>query len=402
MENTMNNKKILMVLEHTFPPDIRVEKEAKALLEAGFDLSLVCADDGKEENTWNGMKLFKVKWKKNIINRLKTRLLTIHDEFYKYIYNLLKKEEFDILHVHDLRLVPTVLKLKKHYDFKIIIDLHENYPAGVREWRKASSGLQGMLLKIFNGYEKWLSIEKDVVTKVDSIVAVVDEMKNRMIEQHNIPETKFTVVSNLEDIDFVDKAKTDETLLKKYKDKFVILYIGGFGVHRGIDAAIKGMKYIDKKNMLLLLVGRGSQHIEDEFRTLIKENNIEDKVEMLGWQPFEKVFTYQKLADICIVPHNSNEHTDNTIPHKIFQYMMVGKPIVVSSCPPLARVVKESNSGLVFKAGDEKDFAKKILKIYEDTNLQKELSSNGLTYTFNDNNTWQEESKKLIRLYETI
>jgi len=48
----MKTKKILMLLEHTFPPDIRVEKEAKVLLESGFDLSLVCADNGRDMK-WN-------------------------------------------------------------------------------------------------------------------------------------------------------------------------------------------------------------------------------------------------------------------------------------------------------------------------------------------------------------
>ncbi len=398
----MKTKKILMLLEHPFPPDIRVEKEAKALLKAGFNLSLVCADDGKKEYNWNGMKLYKVPFKKDIISKVLRKALVIHPDFYGYLDELLKKEYFDVIHVHDLRLVPTALKIKEKYGCKVVADLHENYPAGVREWNKSSSGLKGFVKRSLDNYEKWFKIEREVVKKVDKIIAVVDEMKNRMIEQHNIPEDKIIVVSNLEDEDFVKKAKVDESLIQKYKDKFVVLYIGGFGAHRGIDTAIKGMKYLDKNDILLLLVGRGSKKIENKFKSLIKENSLENRVEIIGWQPFEKVFTYQKLANICIVPHNSNEHTDNTIPHKLYQYMMVGKPIVVSSCPPLARVVKESNSGLVFKAGNPKDFAKRVLEIYENKELQAKFSKNGLKYTFEDNHTWQEESKKLIAFYRSI
>ena len=397
----MKNKKILMLLENSFPPDIRVEKEAKSLLEAGFDLGLVCAN-GKDVNNWNGMKIYKVTIKKNKFSKLKRVVSIIHPDFYRYLDNLFQKETFDILHVHDLRLVPTALKIKEKYGCKVVADLHENYPAGVREWNKSVSGLKGFIIKTINNYNKWFKIEKEVVKKVDKIIAVVDEMKERMINHHNIPEDKILVISNLEDEDFVKKAKVDESLIAKYKDKFIILYIGGFGAHRGIDTAIKGMKYIDKDDILLLLVGKGSEKIENEFRNLIKKNHLENKVEIVGWQPFEKVFTYQKLANICIVPHNNNEHTNNTIPHKLYQYMMVGKPIVVSSCPPLARVVKEANSGLVFKAGDDKDFADKILKIYENKTLQEELSKNGLIYTFEQHHTWQDESKKLVELYEKM
>jgi len=398
----MKNKKILMLLGKTFPPDIRVEKEAKALLKAGFNLSLVCVDDGKEGNDWNRMRLYKVKLKRNIFSKFRRVVSTIHPEFFQFLDKLFQKQYFDILHVHDLRLVPTALKIKEKYGCKVVADLHENYPAAVREWNKANSGIKGIIIRLFNNYTRWFSIEKEVVKKVDKIIAVVDEMKERILRQHNVPEDKILVVSNLEDEDFVKKAKVDENLVQKYKDKFVVLYIGGFGAHRGIDTAIKGMKYIDKDDIILLLVGKGSKKIENEFKKLIRENELENKVEMVGWQPFEKVYTYQKLASVCIVPHHSNEHTDNTIPHKLYQYMMVGKPVVVSSCPPLARVVKEANSGLIFKAGDPKDFANKILEIYENRDLQEYFSKNGLKYTFDDKHTWQEESKKLIDMYEKI
>lgn len=387
-----------MLLEGSFPPDIRVEKEAKALLRAGFNLSLVCAE-GKDVDNWSGMKIYRVPILRDIVSKAKRFLSVIHPDFYKYLDELFQKEYFDVIHVHDLRLVPTALKIKEKYNCKVVADLHENYPAAIREWNKSGSGLKGFIKKSINNYKKWFIIEKEIVKKVDKIIAVVDEMKDRMIQQHNIPNGKIIVVSNLEDIDFVHKAKIDESLIQKYKDKFVILYIGGFGVHRGIDTAIKGMKYIDKDDVLLLLVGRGSEKIENDFKRLIKENNLEQKIEMVGWQSFEKVFTYQKLANICIVPHNSNEHTDNTIPHKLYQYMMVGKPIVVSSCPPLARVIEEADSGLSFKAGDEKDFINKILKIYEDKILQEKCSKNGLAYTFEQYHTWQEESKKLVNFY---
>lgn len=397
----MKNKKILMLLENSFPPDIRVEKEAKALLEAGFDLSLVCAE-GKNVDNWNGMKIYRAPVKKDVFSKFKRLFFVVHPDFYKYLDNLFQKEFFDIIHVHDLRLVPTALRIKDKYGCKVIADLHENYPAAIREWNKFSSGLKGFIKKTIDNYDKWFKIEREVVKKVDKIIAVVDEMKERMIKQHNIDENKIVVISNLEDIDFVKKAKIYKNLIEEYKNKFVILYIGGFGSHRGIDTAIKGMKYIKEEDILLLLVGKGSKTIESYFKKLIKENNLESKVKILGWQPFEKVFTFQKLASVCIVPHNSNEHTNNTIPHKLYQYMMVGKPVVVSSCYPLARVVNEANSGLVFEAGNPKDFADKILEIYKNKPLQEQFSKNGLKYTFEQKHTWQEESKKLIDLYHRI
>jgi len=401
-----NNKpKILMLLEHSFPPDIRVEKEAKSLLEAGFDLSLVCASGEENQiDNWNGMKIYRVPVKKDIFSKLRRLIFEVQFDFLHYLKDFLNNNSYDVIHVHDLKLVPTALNIKAIYpDIKVVTDLHENYPAGVREWMKLAKGLTGKVNRTFNNYERWSRIETEVVGKVDHIIAVVDEMKERMLKQHpSLDKNKITVVSNLEDKDFVQEGKIDDDIVTKYDKYFTVLYIGGFGVHRGIDTAIKGMRDIDIENIKLLLVGKGIAEVEDYFKRLVKENKLESKVEIVGWQPFDKVLTYQKLADVCIVPHNSNEHTDNTIPHKLFQYMMVGKPMLVSTCPPLARVTKEADAGLVFEAGNPKDFAIKVNEMYNDKDMMKRFEKNGIDYTFNQNNNWQEESKKLVTFYENI
>jgi len=403
MEN--NKPKILMLLEHSFPPDIRVEKEAKSLLEAGFELSLVCAK--AEENqivSWNGMKIYRVSLKKDIFSKLRRLIFTVQFDFFHYLKDFLNINTYDVIHVHDLKLVPTALKIKEIYpNIKVVADFHENYPAGVREWMKLDQGIKGKVNRTFNNYKRWSNIESDAVKRVDHIIAVVDEMKSRMLKQHpSLNKNKITVVSNLEDKDFVQEGKIDDDIVKKYDKFFTVLYIGGFGVHRGIDTAIKGMKDIDIENIKLLLVGKGGIEVEDYFKKLVKDNNLESKVEIVGWQPFDKVLTYQKLADVCIVPHNSNEHTDNTIPHKLFQYMMVGKPILVSSCPPLARVVQEANAGLIFKAEDPKDFSLKLMTMYSDVKSMAAFGLKGIEYTFEKNNNWQAEAEKLIQLYDNL
>jgi len=403
MKNNRNIK-ILMLLESAFPPDIRVEKEVNALIESGFDVDLICSNSGTQTNIeiWNGMKIYRLP-KKNKLSILKSLIFTIQRDYYIFILQHLKNNYYDAIHVHDLKLVPTALEIKKIHDIKVIADFHENYPEGVREWTKLTKGIKKIINLFFNSYNKWIKIEKEVVFQVDYIIAVVLEMKEKLLLKHTkLDPNKIVVVSNLEDINFIKYDNLDYNLIDKYKNFFTVVYVGGFGMHRGLDTAIKGMKLINESNIKLILVGKGSKEITNYLEQLVVENNLADKVIFEGWQPFNRVLSYQKLADICIVPHNSNEHTDNTIPHKLYQYMMVGKPTIVSSCKPLARVVKDAKSGLVFEAGNETDFAQCVEKLYFDMPLRKELGENGLIYTFEKNNTWQEESKKLIEFYRGI
>lgn len=404
----MKNKKIkiLMLLESPFPPDIRVEKEVKTLIQNGFNVSLLCEkhkDSSKNIENWHGMKIYRSDMNTTFTSKLLNQIFVINKIVKNELIELIKKENFKVIHVHDLKLVKTALEVKRILpNIKVVADLHENYPAAVDQWMKIIDGPKGIFLRLCNSYKKWFNIEKEIVHKVDKIIAVVDEMKDRIIATHGISKNKIIVVSNLEEKDFVQKANLNQNILDRYRGYFTVLYIGGFGVHRGLDTAIQGMKYIDKKNIRLLLVGKGSDSIEKYFQKIIKENNLEEKVEIVGWQPFEKVYTYQYLSDVCIIPHNSNEHTDNTIPHKIYQYMMVGKPIIVSSCPPIARITNDAKSGLVFKAGDSKDFAKQILEFYNNRELSASCAKNGIRYTFEEGNNWDNEGNKLAKLYETM
>ena len=50
-------------------------------------------------------------------------------------------------------------------------------------------------------------------------------------------------------------------------------------------------------------------------------------------------------------PHEDFEHTQTTVPHKLFQYMMGRKTVLVSDCAPLKRIIGDNEAGYVFKAG---------------------------------------------------
>jgi glycosyltransferase involved in cell wall biosynthesis len=70
---------------------------------------------------------------------------------------------------------------------------------------------------------------------------------------------------------------------------------------------------------------------------------------------------YIEASDLCLVPHEDFEHTQTTIPHKLFQYMISEKPVLVSDCRPLARVVRAAGAGRVFQAGNSASFASEVI-----------------------------------------
>jgi len=159
------------------------------------------------------------------------------------------------------------------------------------------------------------------------------------------------------------------------------------------------MKYLISKNIKLVIVGKGNIDTTQRLESIVRENNLQSKVHFLGQQPFSFIPTLIEKADIGIVPHKSNEHTENTIPHKLFQYMILGTPVLVSSCRPLKRITETHDCGKVFKADDSTDFAEKVIEILESEEKIEKFGKNGINATLNGPLSWDIEGSKLPNVY---
>jgi glycosyltransferase involved in cell wall biosynthesis len=204
---------------------------------------------------------------------------------------------------------------------------------------------------------------------------------------------------NVEDAEHFKSLDLDQDILTRYKCFFTISYIGGGGRHRGLDTAIEAMSYLRESipQVKLVLVGISRQE-SDEYRRIAETQGVQDHVEFIGWQPFHKVPSYIEASQIGLVPHHQNPHTDATIPHKLFQYMLMNKAVVVSSCRPLKRIVENTGSGLVFDSGDPQDLAKQILALHAQPQLQIDCGRRGHQAVLAQYN-WALEGQKLSTLY---
>jgi glycosyltransferase involved in cell wall biosynthesis len=101
------------------------------------------------------------------------------------------------------------------------------------------------------------------------------------------------------------------------------------------------------------------------------------------------------------VPHRKHAHTDATIPHKLFQYMLASRPVIVSNCRPLARIIRETDAGLVFESGNVSELAIRIAELAANPGLREEMGRRGRAAAATRYN-WETEGQKLVALYDKI
>jgi glycosyltransferase involved in cell wall biosynthesis len=133
----------------------------------------------------------------------------------------------------------------------------------------------------------------------------------------------------------------------------------------------------------------------------VRELNLSEAVIFTGRVPFQQVPSYIRRVDVAVIPHTVDEHTNHTIPHKLFQYIALGKPVVASNIVPIRRILEETGAGIIVSEWSPREFADGILCAQKrlragDHNPQKQQAVLRAKYGI------QELREPLLRLYQSL
>ena len=401
----------MVLADRDFPPDIRVEKEARSLIKAGYEVHLLCPlmQDGRNSHDdVEGVQVHRTPLPENlksIPDKVDYYLRGVHRNWLQAIRVFAEAHGVDILHVHDLPYVLTAARVARQLSIPVIFDMHGDLPAAAETWWPKSQP-KGVSLKrrIFdlafgNEVARLRRMERMALEQATHIIVVVDESKERLMKI-GIPKDKVTVVMNVEDVEYFGRLPIDESIAEKFNGKFVVSYIGGMEGVRGLENLIAAFPYVLDRapEAILLLVGDG--HKRGELERLTGQLEIDDQVLFTGWVDFSLVPTYISVSTVCVIPHLNNAHTDTTIPHKLFQYMLMGKPVVATNARPIRRIVEETGCGTIVDRNVPEAMAEAILKVAEPS-LAQRLGENGRQAVL-ENYNWENEAKKLIQVYSSL
>lgn len=425
---------VCMVLPDPYPPDVRVAKEARALLAAGHEVSLLCRGepDRPARERVDGVDVVRLgeSAPRERVARLGSAACNlasgVHPRWAVALRRLLDEHDADAVHVHDLPLVRTALWATPER-VPVVADLHENYPEAVRQWRRPhldgddDADLGVRVDDLFMPASRWKRIERSVLPRADRVLTVCEEAARHYHHDCRVLPARTRIVGNTVDLDEFD-AGADPIEEYADSDEFLVSYVGGFGPHRGLETAVEAVAAVDGArgadgadasdapnapddpdgpDVRLLLVGSGADRHREQLEALIADRGVEDRVTFTGWVDFEDVPRYAAASDVCLVPHASTPHTDTTVPHKLFQYMAVGKPVLVTDVPPLKRIVEETDSGVVVPADDGEAMGEAIAELAADPDGAARLGSNGREAVEAEYN-WRVDANRLVETYESL
>jgi glycosyltransferase involved in cell wall biosynthesis len=387
--------RVLIVLESEFPPDVRVEHEMNALVEAGHEVDVACASRRispqaeRAGNSW----IFRVPMS-SFIHKSSVGCLRfpIYFRFWrKFIFGLLRKNNYDAIHICDLPLARIGIEAKHEFNLKFILDLHENWPALV-QYAPHTRTLAGRLL---SSNRQWKAYEKRVLPEADIVITVIEEARDRILSLGGAGD-KVIIVSNTVDITNLKIAPA-----KKERDDFLLFYAGGINRHRGIQVVLEAIACLKMQNVKLDFHVVGSGSYRKHLESLATELGIGDRVAFLGHRPFDEMIGMLSAADAAIIPHLRTANNDAASPNKLYQYMYLRKPVISSDCTSLNRIINETGSGFIYRDSSPTDLASLLVKLIKERDLLEEKGEKGRRAVLTRYN-WNIDKERLITAYNKL
>lgn len=325
------------------------------------------------------------------------RLLNLHMPFNLFwtiwIVCRALREKINLLIVRELPLALPAYLAAKILRVPILMDMRENYPAAIQAW-----GKKKFWHRISRDVKLVSALEKFIVPKMEHIFVVVDEQKAR-VAGLGVPTDKITVNMNTPTHDFVEKAKSLLNVTKPENPRMTLMYIGEVTRHRGIDEILQAFRKVVDRNcdLLFRIVGEGN-HLQN-IKSQVKNLQLQDYVKIESYYPADKVPEVIYDSDIGIINHLKTQHTETTIPNKLFEYMALGKPVIASNVGPIRRILEKENCGILVDPADTSELSQAIIQLYDSPQDRKEMGQNGHRAVCREYN-WNYSSKKLLKVIE--
>ncbi len=374
------HKRALVSVSNDLFSDQRVDKVCNSLTNMGFEVLLV----GRQYK--DSPLLSQRKYKTKRVRLLFRKGAAFYAEFNIRLFFLLLFIKCDILVSNDLdTLLPNYL-ISKIRRKKLVYDSHE-YFCGVPE----------LIHRPFV-QNCWRRIEKLCVPHLSDMITVNQSIADLYDKEYPQRKNKVRVVRNIPTSEKPLITETRHSLGLSEEKKLLILQGSGINVDRGSEELVAAMEMVDD-NALLLIIGKGDA--VPALKRQVNEKNLSQKVLFIDRVSPDKLFNYTYHADIGFsLDKDTNINYRFSLPNKIFDYMKAETPVIVSNLPEIAKVVKETEIGLIIADHRPKTIADNINMLLRDEMLLMKFKSN--TKIAAKNYTWENEEKVLNDIYRKL
>lgn len=372
--------------------DPRVLREAAALAEAGYDVTVV--DIERDPSRPRKEKMQGVTLKHIVMpSRFKrTRfkpffLVKMAATIVRGIWSVTTTPA-EVYHSHDDNALPACFVASRLRRKKLILDAHELplvQPNHTR-WKRLSAMARWSL--------------KRMAPRCDGIITVSPQIVEEFHRRYGGPYP--VLVRNIPPYSPPPDASSNRLrqMMGFSDDIKIALYQGGIQENRRLDILVRAAHFV-ANNVRIIMMGYGES--VEKIKALIVAEGVQDRVFVIPAVPYEELVATTASADIGLIVLDGNYSLNQKwcLPNKLFEAMMAGVPVLSSPLEAVEDLLRDYDVGVVVNSLSPESVGPAINALLADGEARARMRRNALAAA-HQVFRWDVERLSLINLYASI
>lgn len=386
---------LMIVANNPYPQDPRVRNEARALLEAGHQVTVLAPRRWGQR--WSedlgGVRVVRFPSPFTGDGALAHALDHVAAAMATFALSIVLavRPGFDVVHVHNppdtLGLVAAFWQL---FGRRFVFD-HHDLASQMYLARRGDSRPDA-------AYRALVALERFCVRRADRVIATNTSYRDFDVTSHGIARERVTIVRNGPDTSRFTVARDGSEPRPR---ESVVCYAGVIGGQDGVDELVRAMDHIvhvmDRTDIRCVVVGDGDAL--GSSRALADELGLGTSIEFTGLLTFEDMVQRISECDVCVEPAPSNGYNDRSTMIKVMEYMAAGKPVVAYDLPEH----RVSGGDVVQYAARNSvtSLATTIVELVDDVHRRAELGRAGRARAV-ARLDWSHQAPNVVRTYARL
>ena len=392
-----SSREIVMLSVSEMRIDPRIEREARALVGAGYMVKIIYPDASPPF-----FHEVPIDWGPGITFRPIAASAGQYAFNFPWLFGVqlhsaALEEKPLAYHSHDLPTALIGLSAAAKRNAYCVCDFHEWWSENVswnyelNSW--APHPLEKKLLFRF--------AERLAMKRSDAVVTVCDSIAEELTQNFSRRKLPVTVVRNIPSL--LQNSTTAYAPLRDTLDlpanQFILLWQGGTGPSRFIEPIIEALKYAP--DVTFVIRGPSLEYYGDDYQKLAAKVGVLERLALLPPVPSGDVVRAAISADagIWTLPKLSKNFY-YALPNKIFEYLAAGLPVLAADYPEARKIILPNGIGLCFDPYDPQSIAEQLNRMVHDRALLVRMREAipGVLVKIDANREWG----KIVSIYDTF
>jgi glycosyltransferase involved in cell wall biosynthesis len=389
--------RVLIIVQNLpVPFDRRVWLECRALVGAGYDVTVVCPKGPNDPSyeVIDGVTIHKYR----PYSPGGSKIGYILEYVYSFLATLRlvmrarRRGRFQVLQACNPPDIfwPIAMLLRRLDGCRFVFDHHDLCPELYQSRFPDAAGLPYKALRF---------LERTTHRRADHVIATNDSYRRIAITRSGKATDDVTVVRTGPDPDKLRRGPVDESCRRGHR--YLVAYIGVMGPQDGVDLAVRAadevINKLGRRDIGFTLIGSGDSY--EEVVALRDELGLADHVEFTGRVPDETVRQVMSTADLGLSPDPKNPLNDVSTMNKTMEYMAFELPVVAFDLRETR--VSAGEAAVYVEPNDVEKYGRAIVELVDDEERRRRMGRFGRDRVEREL-AWKHQQEAYLGVYDRL